>query len=301
LAKNGGSWGRALIAGLPAAALILALFSYWFAVADRYIIFLYYHDMGPRVPDSSPFSRVTSSRYWMAGLVAAGTVMLLYLGANWLLGRLSKSAHAPMWWRVWLVAAPLLLMGIPAITMGFNDPVLPCRVAMRVTLLALIGVALALLPGELAARNPVQLLWLAADGWGLALILLTLAHLEDFRLWLSMGGGWRLAMGLVLMLSGLLWLLLLSFLRAWLHIPVDGIVALFLAGFCVAYLLIPFVHHTLATDGYFYLTNSDNFFARGLGMQLVFWLGTALVSWGIVRLRLALAARLTILLPKDNP
>ena len=291
LAGNTGSWGRALIFGLPAAGLILALFTYWFAYADRYMVFLYFHDMGLRVLDTAPFSRVTASRYWMAGLVAAGAVMLLYVNANWLLGRLSKSAHAPLWWRVWLVAALPLLLGIPLITMHANEPVLPWMLAMQVTLVTLAGLALALLPGEMAARSPARLLWLAADGWGLALILLSLPHMEDFGFWLSSGGSWPLAIGLLLMLFGLAGLLLLSFVRARLRIPEDESTLLFLAGCCVAYLLLPFVHHTMATGGYFYLTNSDNFFARGLGAQLWAWLAAALIAWSIPRLRVALGMR----------
>jgi hypothetical protein len=288
-----GSWGKALLFGLSSAGLILALFGYWFGVADRYVTFLYFHDMGPRVPDTAPFSRVTVSRYWMAGLVAAGAVMLLYVSANWLLGRLSKHDHAPMWWRVWLVAALPLLLGIPLITMRANEPVLPWALAMTVTLVTLLGLILAFLPGELAARNPAQLFWLAADGWGLALILLTLPRMEDFRLWLSMDSSWLLMMSLLLILFGLAWLLLLSLLRTWLRIPVDGSAFLLLAGCCVAYLLLPFLHHTLGTDGYFYLTNSDNFFARRWGAQLLAWLVTVLVAWGIMRLRLALMAMRT--------
>ena len=55
---------RAVVYGMFLAALILAAIYYWFAVADRAIIFLYDHDMGPLVPDTAPFSRVTVSRYW---------------------------------------------------------------------------------------------------------------------------------------------------------------------------------------------------------------------------------------------
>lgn len=286
-----GSWSKPLIFGLPAAALILTLFVYWFAVADRYIVFLYEHDMGPLVPDTSPFSRVTSSRYWMAGLVATGAVMLCCLGVNWLLGRLSKNAHAPPWWRVWLVAAPTLLLGIPAISMRANEPVLPWTLAMQVTLVVLASLVLALLPGELAARHPTTLVWLAADGCGVAVILLTLSHAEDFTRWLEMGSDWRLTMALLLMPFGILWLLLLSLLRAGLHVPVDGGASLLLASFCITYLWLPFVHHTLATDGYFYLSDSDNFFAHSLGVQILAWLVAALITWGIVQLRVALAKR----------
>jgi hypothetical protein len=291
LADNSDSWGLALIFGLLAVGLILALFAYWFAFANRYVVFLYFHEMGPRVPDTAPFSRVTTSRYWMAGLVAAGAVMLLYVSANWLLGRLSKRAHAPLWGRVWLVASLPLLLGIPAITMHAHEPVLPWTLSMMVTMITLAGLLLAFLPGEMAVRRPAQLLWLAADGWGLALILLTLPLMEDFGLWLSMGSSWPLNMSLLLMLFGLAWLLFLSIVRAWLYIPVDGSVLLFLAGCCVTYLLLPFVHYTLGSDGYFYLTNSDNFFARRWVVQLLAWMVTVFIAWGIIRLRAALGSR----------
>lgn len=291
LAISGGTWRRALVYGIPAALMILSCFANWFVLADRYIVFLYYHDMGPSVPDTSPFSRVTTSRYWMAGLVAAGGVMLLYLCTNWLVGRWSKRTVTPSWWQVWLVTAPLMLLGIPTITMRFNEPVMPWTVAAGVTVVVLASLALALLPGDLAANNPSRLIWLATDGWGLALIILTLPHLEDVRAWLTAGRNSLVMISAILLISGLLWLILLSFVRAWMRIPADRNATLLLAGFCVAYLFMPFVHYTIGTNGYFYLTNSDNFFARSLEFQLLAWLITALVVWGIVRFRLVLAER----------
>jgi len=286
---GGSGWGRAVIIALAVAALILALFTYWFAVADRYEVFLYFHDMGPHVPDTSPFSRVTSSRYWMAGLVTSGAVMLLYLIGNWIVGRMVDTFHPPAWWRVWLASVPLLLVGLPAILMNVNAPTLPPLLALQVTVVTLAGLALALVPGELAARDPSRLLWLAADGWGLALILLTLSHMEDFRLWLGMSSHWRLTWSLFLMLAGLAWLLLLSFIHARFRIAVEGTKDLILASFCVTYLFLPLVHHTVGTDGYFYLTDSDNFFARSLGYQIWAWLIAVLIAWCIVRLRSILA------------
>ena len=119
------AWRSALLHALPVLAVMLALCAYWFAVADRYIVFLYYHDMGPLVPDTSPFSVVTASRYWMSSLVASGAVMVLYTTASWLLGRFSKSYRAPAWWRVWAFCVPALLIGVPAITMTANAPTLP--------------------------------------------------------------------------------------------------------------------------------------------------------------------------------
>ncbi len=82
-------WLLALAFAIATSPLILILYSYWFRLADRYKVFLYNHDMASRVADTSPFSTVTSSRYCLAGLVVAGLVMILYICANWLLGRLS--------------------------------------------------------------------------------------------------------------------------------------------------------------------------------------------------------------------
>ena len=56
---------------LPISLFILGLFCYWFAMADRYVTFLYGH-LG-----AIPFDDVTNSRYWMAGLVASGAVMVV--------------------------------------------------------------------------------------------------------------------------------------------------------------------------------------------------------------------------------
>jgi len=50
---------------------VLALFYYWFVVANRYVIFLYMH------LDATPFDERTRSRYWMAGLVATGHRLFL--------------------------------------------------------------------------------------------------------------------------------------------------------------------------------------------------------------------------------
>ena len=69
---------------LPACLIILALFYYWFAMADQNEVFLYFH-MPPRVPDTSPFSFVTASRYWMSGPVACGIVLLVYFPASFIL------------------------------------------------------------------------------------------------------------------------------------------------------------------------------------------------------------------------
>ncbi|MGD2048280.1 MAG: hypothetical protein PVH03_02235 [Chloroflexota bacterium] len=86
-AKSGGkssavNWRLAAIFAILTVVIVAGLLYNWFALADRYVIFLYNHDMFPSHTDTSAFSRVTSSRYWMAGLVASGVVMVLYTTVN---------------------------------------------------------------------------------------------------------------------------------------------------------------------------------------------------------------------------
>jgi hypothetical protein len=270
--------------------LILGLFYYWFAVADRYIVFLYQHDMGPLVPDTSPFSRVTSSRYWMAGLVASGEVAILYGVVNWLLGRIMPKYRAPEWWRVWAICAALLLVGIPGITMTVNQPTLPASNAAQVTVITLLGLALALIPGRLAAECPGELIWLSADGFGLTLVLLNLIHLEKLSRWLARGAIWWVRMMVVGLAVGVGWLLMVTGLGFWRRRPVTGTMGVFVAGLCVAYLVMPVVHHLIGTDGYYYISDSDNFFARSEGLQAFTWVVAAGIALGVGRLRKRLAA-----------
>lgn len=284
---------RSLLHGLPLAALVLALLVYWFGIADRYIVFLYNHGMPPLYPDTSPFSRITASRYWMAGLVASGAVLVLYSAFSWFSGRMRKGYLPPPWYDVWLVCGPLFLFLIPAITMGMGAPPLPWSNAGAVTLAALLGVALALVPGKMAAERPSNLLWLAADGWGLALILITLAQLDDIGRWLSGGIDWRVILSLVILGLGAGWLLLLTAVRAWRGVFVGDFVSLALAAACVTYLFLPLLHHVFGSDGYFYISDSDNFFAGSVAMQLIAWGITAVIIWLLLALRGRLADRST--------
>ena len=87
--------------------------------------------------------------------------------------------------------------------MSANEPVLPWSYAALVTIAALIGIALALIPGDLAAWSPWDLIWLAADGWGLAFILMTLAQIDDIGRWLSKGADWRVLLSLVVLACGI--------------------------------------------------------------------------------------------------
>lgn len=291
---------RAWLAALPLATIILFIYLYlfyrWFALANRYNIFLYFHDMGPLVPDTSPFSAVTSSRYWMAGLVAGGVVMLFYGWTNWLLGRLKLEFRVTDWWRTWLMVGVPLAAAIPAITMNANQPTLPLNLALWVTVVTLAGLALALQPGRLAAENPVELFLLVLDGTGLMLLMTTLVGLERLAGWLERGST-RYIYGMVAVtVAGILIMGLTTVVRLYLSRPGQDALHILLSGLAGAYLFLPLVHHISFSDGNFYITDADNFLARNFYLQALIWLLGTAVAFLFFKIRHRIGTR-----QRDHP
>ena len=266
-------WRQSLLEALFITLVVLGLFIDWFGIANRHVIFLYGH-VAVNLPQTQPFDEITTSRYWMAGLVAAGVVMVLYTTSYWAWGQVAawrKQAIAPApWWQVWLGSALPLSIGILVITMTMNSPTLPLRLAAACVAATLLGLAIALAPGAWAATRPWDLLWLLADGCGLLPVLLLLRAIELPGRGLSLNPitAWAIALGGVL--AGLLWLVGMSLLRRWRHKAIPSVGALLTAGLGLSYLLLPLVHYRLATPpAYHYISTASNFFAFTWGVQAV--------------------------------
>jgi hypothetical protein len=301
-ARLGGlkAWRVELLFAVPVIALVVYLFTTWFAVRDRYLIFLYFHDMGPGF-DTTPFGRVTSSRYWMSGLVASGAVMVPYLTVNLALGRVIRTYRAPVWWRLWTLCAVPLAVTIPAIVMTVNEPVLPSANAAQVTAVTLVGLALALKLGQVAARRPLAFALLTIDGFGLACMLSSLVRFESYPLWLARGSTAVVYRHLAVITAGVVLMVVTTALYwAWRRAPAPGARAWIIAGFDITYLLLPLYHHLFwcKDDGswtdpdYFaYIPDADNYFARSALLQIGVWIGVALIAQGVTRLRLRLSER----------
>ena len=288
------SW-RPLVDASAIVLLVLAVYYYWFARADRYIVFLYGHT-APGIELTQPFDAITSSRYWMAGLVAAGVVMALYTAANWIGGRIAARRGAafgtPDWWRVWVLCALPLAVGIVAITMTANMPTLPFSLAAASAAAALIGLALALLPGRWAAEQPDDLLWLTLDGMALipALLLLRAIELPGRGLSVSPIVAWFVAIGGLV--GGAVWLAILSVLRRWGGQESPGAAAIFLAGVGLSYVLMPLAHYlTAGPPGFRYISNSANFFATNPWLQLLAFAAAAGLALGATWFRRWIAHR----------
>ena len=86
--------------------------------------------------------------------------------------------------------------------------------------------------------------------------------------------------------AGAVWLVIVTGLRAWRHKSLSSAGALFVAGLCQSYLLMPLVHHLLFTPPeYRYISASSNFFASNVGVQMVAFFVAVVLVIGITRLR----------------
>ena len=282
-------WKRALLFAVPVSLSILGLFYYWFAVADRYAIFLYYH-LG-----ATPLCGLTGSRYWMSGLVASGAVMVAYTSVSWLIGRIAAVRHrdysSPAWWHVWMLCVAPLVFGIPLITMTVNWPTLPFSNATACVVATLVGLAFALVPGSCAAQRPSELGWLTLDGVGLmpSLLLLRAIELPGRGIRVSAPVAYLGALGGIF--AGAIWLCVTTGLRAWRRKSPPRASTLFALGLCLSYLMMPLVHHLTTPTEYRYISAASNFFAFSAGLQFAAFLVAAILAIGITRLRLRLIRR----------
>jgi len=261
-------------------ALVAGLMTYWFGFADRYAVFLYQH-LG-----ATPFDAATRSRYWMSGLVACGFTLVISNGLAWIAGRLWRTLTLPAWWRIWVASAIPLGMYLPLLTMNVNHPTLPPGLAALTTLAALAGLALALAPTGLALRQPTRVAWMALDGLALLPWLLLGYALErtayglNIPVWLAyatMGGS------LVVSAAGLAVLAILPWRRTQ---QPESWLTILLAGGASAYLIMPAVHHVLATPpGYKYISTASNFLAFSPWVQVAVWLTAGGLALGASRLQ----------------
>jgi hypothetical protein len=169
--------------------------------------------------------------------------------------------------------------------MTVNLPTLPPTLAAACVGATLAGLALALLPGSWAARHPLDLLWLALDGAGLMPVLLFLRAVELPGRGLSISASVAavFALGSVFAATG--WLGVMTGLRAWRRRPLPSAGALFAAGLCASYLLLPLAHYVLGKPAFRYITTASNFFAFDMGLQILILVASAGIAVGVTQIR----------------
>ncbi len=274
-----------LVPGVSICLFIIGLFYYWFALADRYVIFLYNH-LG-----ATPFDERTISRYWMSGFVASGAIFIFYPVVNWYCSRFVRIFHydynPPVWWHLWFFCVVPISAAVLYITMSFNNPKLPFSIAIICTLTTLFGLALALFTSSLAIQRPLDFGWLFAIAMGLIPIFLLLRVIELPHTGLTTAPiAYSVAIGGTL--AGIIWSITIIGLQTRFYpIKYKGLVIkLYAIGLCLSYLLLPLFHYIFLTPPKIhYITASANFFAINRSIQLFSLIVGMLVAFFLERLQ----------------
>lgn len=250
-------------------SVMLGLFSYWFAIANRYTVFLYEH-LG-----AGPFQEPNYSRHWMAGLVASGVLLCVYaLGGGCsvrLAAAFHKTYHLPSWHHVWLMSALPVAIGVWAITTRCNFPTLPWPLSARCIIAAWAGMALALWLADLIVHQTSEALWVIVHGAGVVPILLLLRAVELPSHGLaSPASAYRL--GIAGLIVGVFWMAGVTRLRlARRKSPLPPL-SIFCAGLGLSYVVLPLVHYLFLTPPNIrYISTAGNFFAMSPVVQLLCW------------------------------
>jgi len=250
-------------------SVMLGLFFYWFAIANRYVVFLYEH-LG-----AGPFQEPNYSRHWMAGLVASGALLCVYALVGWcyrsLVAAFRKTDHMPSWQHVWMMNALPVAIGIWALTTQGKIPALPGSLSARCIIAAWTGMALALWLADLMVQRTSEALWVIVHGAGMVPILLLLRAVElpSYGL-VSPSSAYLL--GIAGLTVGVLWMAGMARLRlVWRKPPLNPF-SIFCAGLGLSYVVLPFVHYLFFTPpGIRYISTAGNFFAMSLAVQLLCW------------------------------
>jgi hypothetical protein len=272
---------RILYDALPLAAAMLALHGYWYGVADRYAVFLYEHY------DATPLDATTRGRYFMAGFVAAGLCLLPYLLALWLRGQIARRRqirYMPSpWQQIWLCSGPIVLISVTLIAMYAGRPHLPLIAALPNGISAAIGMGLLLWAGQLAATQPLEMIWLGLEGLGAMLPLSTVPVLglmdEGLASPLTQSP-YAPVIAVSGPMMGLIWLWIVGQIRRCRTRSLPSAKQLAGMGLLLHYLGFPLLHYLFATPpAYKYITDMANFFAKGIGLQTLTWFVFGSLVW----------------------
>ncbi len=253
-------------------AISLILFSAWFVLQDRRLVFLYGH------LHATPFDASTLSRYWMAGMVLSGILFISGVAATTFL---SKSARQQLLESTRLSLLQMCVaIGVPIFLLisTRGKPPLPILVSAIVALVALIGVSLAHAAWQEWLENKFQALLLWLDGFSLIPSLFLLPLVIDYYFRKSSISLWVAVILLMSLCAGFVWFLIINFLRKKWRIPAPLPHKQILSAYVTVYLCIPVLHYLTSRKEHLYITESGNFFSSSLLAQAIVFLLSAVFA-----------------------
>lgn len=254
-------------------ALILGVYFLWFIFLDRRYIFLYGHR------HSTPFDFGTASRYWMTALVTGGIVLIAYTIVNLIIKKFRHNYQLPDWKAVWKYSCLILTLPILIFLLFIGKPIIPILLSLWILSALLSALALALYASNFIVNNFRKSIWAFFDGLALMPILQLLPLSIEYGLRKSNPSILVIA-PVVLILVGLFWFWIMTFFYKRFKQSYTSSINIYLSGLTFSYLLLPLLHYLGSRPGYIrYVSDSANFFAKGVWLQAATFLVAAAVVW----------------------
>jgi len=267
-----------LIHSVLISGVVLVLYSLWFLILDRRFAFLYGH------LHSTPFDFRTASRYWMTGLVTSGVVLIVYTVVNLVTKKISRHYQLPDWKVIWKYGCLILVLPLFVILTFVGKPPIPALLSFWILTVLFAGLKLALYASNFIVANFRQSVFAFFDGLALVPILLFIPLGIEF--------GLRRSLPIVLVITLVVivgmalfgfWILTLLYKRF--KQPYPSSINIFLSGLTTAYLLLPLYHYLTSRPNHIYISDSGNFFASSIWLQVTAFLTAVGIIWLINKWR----------------
>jgi hypothetical protein len=235
----------------------------------------------------TPFDVFTASRHWMTGLVASGIILI----ADTLIGMIVKKFHHnykfPDWKTVWKYSCLSLTVPLLVILTFFGKPPMPILLSLWILIILFCGLRLALYASSFIITNFHRSVWYFFDGLAFLPLLTILSPAIAFGLIrAAMQTTFFLVVPAVVIVGGLLWFGVMTLVYRRFKKPYPTLTDSFLSGLTTSYLLLPLLHYVGSRPGYTrYITNSENFLANALWIQLMAYLVVFGTLWLIGKWR----------------
>lgn len=253
-------------------AVILTLYSFWFVFLDRRFTFLYGH------LHSTPFDFRTASRYWMTGLVASGGVLVAYTVINLVIKKLLRNYQLSDWKTVWKYSCLILPLPLFIILTFVGKPSIPTLLSFWILVVLFAGLRLALYASDLIVSSFRQSVWAFFDGLALVPILLFIPLGIEFGLRKSLPAI-LIITPVVIVGIALFGLWIMTLLHKRFKQPFSSFLNVFLSGLTTAYLLLPLYHYLTSRPKHIYISDSSNFFANSIWLQVTAFLAVTGIIW----------------------
>lgn len=272
-----------VIQAIAISSIIITVYYFWFAIADRSYLFLYGHF------GWGPFHTMTAGRYWMTGFVLSAFITIIYALFNLIILKtfsvLGRTYKIPSWIHIWLICQPVIATGILIITMNLNSPVMPLDITIMCILAMSAGLAVGFYNSEILMTDAKRFFVISLNGLGLVPVLLLIRVLElPSREIMSVTNAIAICAGSIIF--SLLWLIIVSIIFIRKKINSIKSYEILLSGFLISYLLLPIMHYLFATPpGRPYITASDNFFPDSFYLKIGTWIIAAILAFAAVEFR----------------